>query len=191
MSLHITTAAIAAAAAGDFANALVAATPGGIERQEKEGQQALVQSTDMPLTLTPGREAFEKVGFTFGEEVNDLFCNATLPAGWKKVATDHSMWSKIVDDQGRERVSIFYKAAFYDREAFGRLVGRYTLTTLYSGEGIPKDHNVCVVKDGDNVVWRGTPARSRDWDAQEAQSTAGTAWLAEKFPDWRDPTAYW
>jgi hypothetical protein len=28
------------------------------------------------------------------------------------------MWSSIVDDKGKEMVSIFYKAAFYDRDAF-------------------------------------------------------------------------
>jgi hypothetical protein len=49
---------------------------------------------------------------------NDLFYDAKLPEGWKLEPTDHSMWSRIVDNQGQERVKIFYKAAFYDRSAF-------------------------------------------------------------------------
>jgi predicted secreted protein len=32
------------------------------------------------------------------------------------------MWSYIVDDEGTQRVAIFYKAAFYDRDAFMRPV---------------------------------------------------------------------
>ena len=40
-----------------------------------------------------------------------------LPAGWKKQATDHSMWSKLLDESGAVVASIFYKAAFYDRIA--------------------------------------------------------------------------
>jgi len=31
------------------------------------------------------------------------------------------MWSYLLDEHGRRRVAIFYKAAFYDRSAFMRL----------------------------------------------------------------------
>ena len=112
-------AALSALVNGNITNAIVASTPGGIEAQEKAGQLALVASTDMPKELD--RAAFEALGFTFGEPVDELFVTATLPPGWKRQATDHSMWSKIVDEQGRERVAIFYKAAFYDRRAHARI----------------------------------------------------------------------
>jgi hypothetical protein len=46
-----------------------------------------------------------------------LFCDATIPDGWTKKATEHAMWSSIVDTRGIEMVSVFYKAAFYDRSA--------------------------------------------------------------------------
>ena len=42
----------------------------------------------------------------------------------KKVASDHSMWSKLEDENGVEIASIFYKAAFYDMSAFMRLVSQ-------------------------------------------------------------------
>jgi hypothetical protein len=45
----------------------------------------------------------------------------SLPPGWKVVPTDHSMWSDLVDAKGEKRASIFYKAAFYDRDAFIRI----------------------------------------------------------------------
>ena len=37
------------------------------------------------------------------------------------------MWSHIVDAEGRKRVAVFYKAAFYDRRADMRLEPRYTI----------------------------------------------------------------
>jgi hypothetical protein len=36
------------------------ASPGGIQRSERAGQEALVASTDMPKEMRPCREAFEK-----------------------------------------------------------------------------------------------------------------------------------
>jgi hypothetical protein len=98
--------------------------PEEIERSEAQGQEELVASDTLPTDLKD-KSSFESLGFVFGEVVeNDpLFQYVTLPEGWKKQSTDHSMWSKIVDQDGNERVSIFYKAAFYDRTAFAYLVG--------------------------------------------------------------------
>ena len=45
-----------------------------------------------------------------------------LPEGWKREASYHPMWSHIVDGAGKQRVSIFYKAASYDRKAHMSLV---------------------------------------------------------------------
>lgn len=94
-----------------------------ITEQESAGQAQLVNSTVLPIELQrPDTDAdFEALGFTFGEKVDDLFREATLPEGWTRQGSDHAMWSHIVDDQGRERVAIFYKAAFYDRCSFMRI----------------------------------------------------------------------
>lgn len=95
-----------------------------IETQERDGQDELVNSEMLPSDH--GDDApWLALGFTFGEPdpSDPLFCPATLPAGWEKRATDHSMGSVIVDPLGRERVSIFYKAAFYDRKASMNLIG--------------------------------------------------------------------
>jgi len=68
------------------------------------------------------REQFEAHGFEFGppDEEDPLFCEARFPPGWTFEKTDHHMWFKIKDDQGNERAVMFYKAAFYDRDAFLR-----------------------------------------------------------------------
>lgn len=96
---------------------------GGIEAQEAQGQRQLVGSTQLPVKGNHDPK-FAEMGIIFGASTPDdpLFCEATLPAGWSKRATDHSMWSEIVDEIGKVRASIFYKAAFYDRDAFIRVV---------------------------------------------------------------------
>lgn len=95
--------------------------PGMIEQQEKDGQRQLVNSDRLPVRFNSGKqEDFEALGFTFGDpDPNDpLFRPATLPEGWKREGSDHAMWSHLLDQHGRKRVAIFFKAAWYDRDAF-------------------------------------------------------------------------
>lgn len=93
---------------------------------ESAGQRQLVESTDLP-TKGSDDPKFLALGFTFGDphKHDPLFRPATLPAGWRKQAKDHAMGSSVVDELGRERVSVFYKAAYYDRRA------DMHLTTVY------------------------------------------------------------
>ncbi|MBX6750944.1 MAG: hypothetical protein IRY85_14940 [Micromonosporaceae bacterium] len=98
-----------------------------IENMERDGQRQLVASTDLPTKGSEDPE-FAKLGFTFGDPYPDdpLFRPATLPTGWRREGSDHPMWSYIVDDRGRRRVAVFYKAAFYDRRADMRLETVYS-----------------------------------------------------------------
>jgi hypothetical protein len=91
---------------------------GYIEEQERAGQVEIVNATTLPVRLVgSGEEAYIALGFTFGDAVDDLFREATLPEGWSREGSDHAMWSYLVDATGKRRVAIFYKAAFYDRAA--------------------------------------------------------------------------
>jgi hypothetical protein len=96
--------------------------PGAIEEMEREGKAQLLNSDRLPADVRD-REAFEALGFTFGEPDQDdpMFMPATFPPGWRREGSNHAMWSYIVDEFGRHRVAVFYKAAFYDRRAFMRL----------------------------------------------------------------------
>lgn len=100
-----------------------------IERQEKRGQAVLVASSGLPIAGsidTPeNKAALERMGITFPGPSDDLFVKAALPGGWKLVPTDHDMWSSLLDEKGRKRASVFYKAAFYDCRAFMRLDRRF------------------------------------------------------------------
>jgi hypothetical protein len=100
---------------------LFGGNPRAIEEQEAEGAAQMLNATTLPTRLNYSKQhEFEELGFTFGKQVpgDELFREATLPEGWTKEGTGHSMWTRIKDERGIERVSIFYKAAFYDRDAF-------------------------------------------------------------------------
>ena len=88
-----------------------------IMNQEKRGQNDLVHNPRLPKEGTENREAWEALGIVFHADFDELFVNVTLPEGWGIMATDHSVWTKLVDNDGKERAMIFYKAAYYDRSA--------------------------------------------------------------------------
>jgi hypothetical protein len=109
-----------------------------ITGMEAAGQRQLVNSDRLPTQVIGGDdEQFLALGFTFGEpdKHDELFRPATLPPGWKREASDHSMWSYIVDEHGRRRVSVFYKAAFYDRTAEMRLDTHYAYLSSVLDDG--------------------------------------------------------
>lgn len=110
-----------------------------IGQQERAGQQQLVHSDRLPTELHSPREDFEALGFSFGDpDPHDpLFMPATLPDGWKREASDHDMGSYVVDELGRRRVSVFYKAAFYDRKADMGLVSVYGYLSACDYSGTP------------------------------------------------------
>lgn len=114
-----------------------------IGNQEKRGQQQLVISDRLPTEIHDDHADFEALGFTLGDPdpVDPLFAPATLPDGWAREASDHDMWSYIVDQHGRRRVAIFYKAAFYDRRADMRLTNatEYAVHCALNNEPIVTD----------------------------------------------------
>jgi hypothetical protein len=188
-------AAISALAKGDLENFLVASTPSGIEAQEKRGQEALGASTNMPKKMSPNREALEALGFEFGDDVDDLFVSAKLPEGWTRTATEHSMHSDILDEQGRRRVGIFYKAAFYDRRADAHLVSRFRVTSLYpEGDRRIEENEMLpvVVEDAGVGIHRlGEAKYIGDWEIRDRLYEEGEVWLNENRPGWDDPVKGW
>lgn len=160
---------------------MVLAGPGAIEAQEARGQRELVQSSVLPADMSGQRELFEALGFRFGELVDGdpLFINAELPPGWSKAPTDHAMWSSIVDEKGRVRASVFYKAAHYDRSAHMFLDRRYEARGVYPGG----ERTAIIVVDHANgeTIWTGGPGAREE----------AYAWLDANRPDHRDVVAAW
>ncbi len=96
---------------------------GYIAGMEAAGMRQLLASDLLPARMIPGDEGvWTALGFVFGGVVADdpLFRRVTLPAGWTRAAGgpgDDPRGGYVVDECGVRRVSIFYKAAFYDRAA--------------------------------------------------------------------------
>ena len=122
--------------------------PGGADQavaeQERAGQAQLVVSDQLPADLNgDGQADFEALGFVFGDLTpgDPLFRAVTLPEGWRKEPSEHDMWSHIVDQLGRCRVSVFYKAVFYDRRAHMNVmtVAGYVDRCVQQGTGVQAD----------------------------------------------------
>lgn len=198
----VSPAALAALVGGDLENAIIASIPGGIEAQEASEQKRFVRSTTLPKKIAHGntREQFETVGIKFGEDADDLFVNCELPFGWTKRPTEHSMWSELVDEKGRVRALIFYKGAFYDRNAHMSLSRRFVPGCMPEGGWEQKyDNETCArvayVKDCGEIVWQSTPVAPSEQMAwyliDEYLCRVARKWLNENYPDWENPLAYW
>ena len=170
-----------------------------IRKQEADGQRSFTTSDTLPTRMgEDDRKVLEQAGVVFGGQVSgdEMFTYVTLPTGWKKIATSHSMWSDLVDDKGRKRASMFYKAAFYDRSAHLTTCRRFSTGIDYERS----DTGVIVkfVFDGDAKVfttkeypYTGEPYSDDYWLQDRAATDEVNAWLKEYFPNWEDTSAYW
>lgn len=183
-------AAIGALAKGDFANAEIAITPGGIQAQEKDGQLKFVSAEILPKNINKSdRENLCKLGFLFGNDVDELFVECKLPAGWSKRATSHQMWSDLLDGLGRVRARIFYKAAFYDRRADFYLLCRLKIEEKFP---MPPDEfvSMSIIREGVQIEFIGA-YRPGDLEAHHSFRKSSEGWLKQNYPDWKNPLAYW
>lgn len=184
---------------GMLAEALLFGTNNAIERQEAQGQTELVRSEVLPtefLGRVNTKEILEAAGVKFLGVVEDdpLFQYVELPQGWKKIPTEHSMHSTLLDNKGRARANIFYKAAFYDRSANLSLHTRYNYHFDYDKrdkEGIA----VAYATDCDKVIHSTPPikcdSRTPSYEYSDQASDKVEKWLDNNYPDWRNPGAYW
>ena len=186
---------------GDFENAIISATPGGIEDQEKRGQTDFVSNNTLPIKCNYcERSQFEKMGIVFGENIDDLFVEVQLPEGWKKEPTDHSMWSNLLDEQNRKRAMIFYKAAFYDRDAFINILNRYRISSF---EYSDKDGNIVdneisatnfatyILDDEKPLKLIGIRPKKYGLDIRETHEEEAHNWIDKNYPNHSDPLEYW
>ncbi|HEV2927831.1 MAG TPA: hypothetical protein VGW74_03995, partial [Propionibacteriaceae bacterium] len=76
---------------------------GYIEGMEAAGQRQLVNSDRLPAKVQDqdGDKPYLALGFTLDkpDPSDPMFRTATLPEGWRREGSDHSMWSYIVDRQ--------------------------------------------------------------------------------------------
>jgi hypothetical protein len=168
-----------------------------VERQEAQGQQSFIGSDTLPTHFYEenGKKILESYGVVFQEPVEDdpLFQYVVLPSGWKKVPTDHSMWSDLVDDKGRVRAKLFYKAAHYDRRADISICTRFSVKFDYD-KRIEEQIGVAYCKDGETILFSTKPipaAKGKEWKVTEEAIKKAEQWMKKHFPDWKNPASYW
>ncbi len=182
-------------------NQMLGRRPGQeIEDMEARGQRELCESAQLPANFNEfrnegrGRAALEAAGVKFlgAVEGDQLFQHVELPEGWTVKPTDHSMWSELVDAKGRKRAAIFYKAAFYDRNAHIDVLPRYGYRCNH-----PEDFNApgpysAEVTDGGRSIWKSKDFTNEPNNRGSDQARdAARAHLSTEYPQWEDAGAYW
>lgn len=219
--MNISPAALGALARGDLKNASVALTPGGIERQEKASQieQSFLETLPVEMLGCTNRD-FEVLGFKFIKRTDKIFWKCEFPKGWRKRAGAHSMWSDLLDDKGRVRGNIFFKAAFYDYKAHVRLTCRYSIKDVSldadknelfdrvtgdykkkGGEVSSFHRHECQDNTELKTLFAAEICPIPDWsnreeaqkisDRHEAEREKCIRWMGEHFPNWKQASAYW
>ena len=171
-----------------------------IEHMEAEGQQEAVRNIMMAKDMSPNKEEWEQLGFIFTDIPDDnVLCVATLPEGWSLKATDHSMWNDIIDENGMKRGSMFYKAAFYDRNAYMTLERRYEVCST-AVDGDYSTREIYFGNENERLFVAGQVHTPKDISREERKAlydkTDELKVLAKKFgdenyPGWESVHAYW
>lgn len=173
--------------------------------QRREAETLPIQGTSDPSE----RRAFESFGFVFGPKASKLFVSVQFPQGWSRKATAHPTWTDLIDNQGRNRGSIYYKTRFYDRQASVVMNFRFRCRTQpEEWWDSPSKHRggrqVGVVLDCDKIIFQTAPTepeptypeiRADVWIAWRqtlhAKFVEAEAWLNQRYPRWREVAAYW
>lgn len=192
--------------------------------QEKQGQAELTnqQSNIIELPVKSNSRAtaeqiYTDFGFTIvGPSEDDLFLKVDV-GKWKVKATEHAMWNNLVDSSDNVRAKIFYKAAFYDRDAFvNSPLTRYSINMKYfdleysdTYDRINKEPVIFGVMDGQEVIQSFgekpfTKLYDKSWDDKnhyawwkeyeqfkESVKNQAEQWLNSNYPDWKNPLACW
>ncbi len=185
-----------------LAMALLVGGSNALEMRESEGQRELVASSQLPTRGLddPALAMIRVIGPTPGDP---LFSDVELPAGWRKQATDHAMWSNLLDEKGRKRAGVFYKAAFYDRAAHISPNRRFDCGRDYDYSDGSRFRVIDNASGAVLFVTDVTPDPfpkdiklereecQRRIELENESAKVATAWCDERFPDWRNTAAYW
>ncbi len=117
------------------------------------------------------------------------------------------MWSNLFDDKKRNRASIFYKAAYYDRSAGMDLNTRFSIKFEYE-DGFKNDLSwedrqmmpkFGRVYDEGKMIFQTEAFKlkhPKDWEGSDTNQHKArnicNEWLIDNgFPDWENVFAYW
>ena len=168
------------------------------DSMEWEERNEIVTQNNIEYT----KQQYEKMGIIIVEEYDDLFWNVELPKGWKIEATDHNMWNNLFDDKGRKRANFFYKAAFYDRDAFINFDTRFHVSVDHVADA-DSDYEVWknsdyqgTVKDGEEIIFSTecVSATGNYWKDDKVKDSLRKQlekYMNEHYPNYEDINSYW
>jgi hypothetical protein len=171
---------------------------GTVQQQEAHGQAELCNSSMLPKDTSPEDwKVLEAAGVKRIGVADDLFVNVQLPNGWSKRATGESRWSELVDNNGRVRANMFYKAASYDRSAHMSTCVRFSVKNVYGDkefsvqacDGEVVLYSTAIIKEPGNEE----PSEVKmQYRAQKDELKKEVSqWLDANFPKWKDAKACW
>jgi len=170
-----------------------------IENQERNGQADAINSSKLPIDGTLDKQTtWEALGFVFQDVDDELFVNVIMPTGWRfvKHPEGDARHSLLLDDQGRTRAGMFYKAAFYDTKANIYLTRRFSVDSHASTKP-----DIVLVNVLDNaftppkVIMQSeeieVPADKQAFEVRMSAAQKMRDELSKQYPDWEKPEAYW
>jgi hypothetical protein len=167
------------------------------EEDELRGHAWMIENGLLPIEMHSKdgydtKQALQQAGVVFGGvyEADPIFRRATLPSGWKILPGHCSELSILVDAMGRKRATIYYKNAPYEYEANMRVERRFEIGAIFRNRG----ETIRTVKDCGRVVYTTEPIKVQESNyhaAIDEVERLATEWLVTRYPDWRNPGAYW
>lgn len=154
---------------------------------------------------TDNRAQLEQLGFGFGDQLPDDMVACTLPAGWS-VRSILDILGIILDDSGRRRMIVYSnpRGAIEHYITQVKCMTRFAVATWYAPDAATQEHldgasQWCeVVKDHNGpwvfagrVLYAGPAYSFMDDDGFDESDQACRAWLDSRYPDWKNPFAYW
>ena len=112
------------------------------------------------------------------------------------------MWNELYDNKNRKRATFFYKAAFYDRDAFINFDTRFHVSVNHIADPA-SDYDVWknsdfqgTVKDGEKIIFSTECVRPTGdyWQDSAIQSILEKElkeYMNEHYPNYKDINAYW
>ena len=132
----------------------------GINIAQMLGHTDAQRDNLLPKNMSPSKESFESLGFKFKECNDKIMYSTTLPEGWKYIIGT-GYYGEIIDNQGRSRVTTFYKALPYDRDANMSLKRSIKIETISVTSDLT---TITITKAGKTLKQVGTASSSFEVD---------------------------
>ncbi len=163
----------------------------GLEAVENAEQNRARSLCYLPKNMTPNKEDFESIGFTFEDVGDAVLYQATLPNGWK-LESDGGYWTYFIDEKGRNRGSSFYKGALYDRRGEMSLTERFRIDyKRVDTENRESPIKVYVIDTDKNIIFEAGQCEEPYSDEYYCLVDKATDYMNVNYPDWENPSKYW